>query len=308
MSAASPVRAHRGGAALAIGLVIAATAIFAGMDTASQVVVRAGVPVLLALWVRYVLQATATTLVVLPLRGRAAMRTDRPVLQCLRGCMLASGSLFLFMSLRYVSVGEMTAIMMIAPLAVTAVAGIFFREHVSPLRWLLVVGGFAGTLVIIRPGGEGFTPAMLLPLGQVACNTGFQLITSRLARTEDPVTMHLYTGWAGTTLLMPALLFIDFAGVPAWAWWTLLGIGLCAAVSHFMLILSYQRVPASQLMPYMYGQIGFAMLGGWFALGKVPDGWSLAGIALIAACGLGSALLTLRERPAAEPRTAPPAG
>lgn len=300
MSPASPGGALRGGVAVAIGLVIAVTAIFAGIDTASQVVVRAGVPVLLALWVRYVLQAVATTVVVLPLRGRAAMRTDRPFLQCLRGCLLAGGSLFLFMSLRHVSVGEMTAIMMIAPLAVTAVAGLFFREHVSPLRGLLVVGGFAGTLVILRPGGEAFTPAMLLPLGQVACNTGFQLLTSRLARTEDPVTMHLYTGWAGTTFLLPALLFIDFAGVPAWAWWTLGGIGVGAAVGHFLLILAYQRVPASQLMPYMYGQIGFAMLGGWLTLGRVPDGWSLAGIALIAACGLGSALLTLRERPRAD--------
>jgi drug/metabolite transporter (DMT)-like permease len=281
---------------VAIALVVLVTAIFASIDTASQIVVLSGVPVLLALWVRYVLQALATTLVVVPLRGGSVLRTGRLGLHALRGVLLASGSLFLFMSLQHVSVGEMTAIMMIAPLVVTGLAGVWLREHVSPLRWLLVVGGFAGTLVIIRPGADSFSPALLLPLGQVACNAGFQLLTSRLARTEDPMTLHLYTGWAGTVFLLPALAFVDFAGVPAWVWWTLLGIGIGAAIGHFLLILAYQRVPASQLMPYMYGQIGFAMLGGWLTQGRVPDGWSLAGIGLIAACGLGSALLTMRER------------
>ena len=70
----------------------------------------------------------------------------------------------------------------------------------SPLRWALVAGGFVGTLVILRPGGTVFSWAILLPLGLVITNAWFQVLTSRLARTEKPLTMHFYTGWVGTLI------------------------------------------------------------------------------------------------------------
>jgi drug/metabolite transporter (DMT)-like permease len=62
-----------------------------------------------------------------------------------------------------------------------------------------------------------------------------------------------------------------------------------------MLILAYQRAPAATLTPYLYSQIGFAMLGGWLVFSHVPDGWSLVGMVTIAICGAGGAWLTLRE-------------
>ena len=81
-----------------------------------------------------------------------------------------------------------------------------------------------------------------------------------------------------------------------WLWVGLCVMGLMATVGHFMLILAYQRAPASTLTPYLYAQIAFAMLGGWIVFAHVPDGWSVAGRALIAACGAGGAWLTVRER------------
>lgn len=278
-----------------IALVIGAGACFSALDTTTKFV-SASVPLLMALWFRYAFQAVATTAIMLPLRGLALLRTLYPGTQCLRGLLLLTSSLLAFASLKYMPVGEFTAIVMIVPLAVTLLAATVLHEHVSPLRWLLVAGGFAGTVIIIRPGGEAFTWASLLPLGLVVSNAWFQLLTSKLARTEDPVTTHLYTGWVGTLIASLALPFV-WAELPSWWLWAgLCFMGLMATVGHFLLILAFQRAPAATLSPYLYTQIGFAMLGGWLVFAHVPDGWSLAGMALIALCGVAGAWLTVRER------------
>jgi drug/metabolite transporter (DMT)-like permease len=284
-----------------VALVLGACACFAALDTTTKYV-SAAVPLLMALWFRYTFQAVATTLVVLPSRGMSALRTLHPKFQCLRGVLLLTSSLLAFASLKYMPVGEFTAIVMITPLAITLLAATALKEQVSPLRWVLVAGGFAGTLIIIRPGGQAFTWASLLPLGLVVTNAWFQVLTSKLARTEDPVTMHLYTGWVGTLLASIALPFV-WTALPHWWLWAALGfMGAMATVGHFMLILSYQRAPAATLTPYLYGQIAFAMLGGWLVFSHVPDGWSMLGMVMIAICGAAGAWLTMREsRVALEP-------
>jgi drug/metabolite transporter (DMT)-like permease len=284
-----------------IVLVLGACACFSALDTTTKYV-SASVPLLMALWFRYAFQAIATTACVLPVRGMSALRTLHPKFQCLRGLLLLASSLLAFASLKYMPVGEFTAIVMIAPLAVTVLAATVLRERVSPVRWALVAGGFAGTLVIIRPGGQSFNWASLLPLGLVVTNAWFQVLTSKLARTEDPVTMHLYTGWVGALLATLALPLV-WTALPAWwLWAALCFMGLMATVGHFLLILAFQRAPAATLTPYLYGQIAFSMLGGWLVFSHVPDSWSMLGIAMIAICGAGGAWLTVREsRLALEP-------
>ena len=287
-----------------IALVVVACACFSVLDTTTKYV-SAWVPLLLALWFRYAFQAIATTLIVLPLRGTRVLRTRHLPFQCLRGVLLLASSLFAFASLKHMPVGEFTAIVMISPLAITVLAATVLKENVSALRWLLVAGGFLGTLVIIRPGGAAFNWASLLPLGLVATNAWFQVLTSKLARTEDPVTMHLYTGWVGTLIASLALPFVWINLGMSWLWLALILMGVMATVGHFLLILAYQRAPAATLTPYLYTQIAFAMLAGWLVFQHVPDRWSTAGMVLIAVCGAAGAWLTVRERrPAPEPATA----
>ena len=278
-----------------IGLAIAATACFATLDTTTKFI-SASVPLMMALWVRYASQAIATTLVALPARGWALLHTTKPKFQLVRGLLLMGSSMFAFFSLKHMPVGEFTAVVMIAPLVITVLAAVLLREKVSMLRWLLVLTGFAGTLLIIRPSGSSIGGwAMLLPLGLVSTNAAFQIVTSRLARTEDPLTMHFYTGWVGTLLSSLMLPFVWAANLPWQSWAGMLLMGLMGCVGHFMLILGYSRTPAAILTPYLYAQIGFAMLGSWLIFSHLPDSWSLTGIALIALSGAAGAWLTLRE-------------
>lgn len=298
-SAALPLR-HKPHALAGIALVVAASACFSALDTTTKYV-SATVPLLMALWFRYFFQALATTVIVMPMRGRHVWRTRHLGWQLVRGLLLLTSSLLAFVSLRYMPVGEFTAIVMITPLVITLLAATLLKERVSALRWALVAGGFAGTVIIIRPGGDSFGWSGLLPLALVASNASFQVLTSKLARTEDPVTMHLYTGWTGTLGASLALPFVWTILPDPWLWAALCFMGLMATVGHFMLILAYYRAPAATLTPYLYTQIGFAMLGGVLVFSHVPDHLSLAGIGMIAFCGAAGAWLTVRERRDAGP-------
>ena len=292
---AAALKLRQPNALAGIALVVGASACFAALDTTTKYV-SAAVPLLMALWFRYFFQAAATTIFVLPSRGWRVWRTRRLAWHLLRGVLLLTSSLLAFLSLRYMPVGEFTAIVMITPLAITLLAATMLKEQVSVLRWMLVAGGFVGTLMIIRPGGSAFGWSSLLPIALVASNSWFQVLTSKLARTEDPVTMHLYTGWTGTLLSALALPFVWTALPDPWLWAALAFMGLMATVGHFMLILAYYRAPAATLTPYLYSQIGFAMLGGFLVFSHVPDHLSLAGIGMIAFCGAAGAWLTVRER------------
>lgn len=277
-----------------IALVIAAVACFATLDTTTKVV-SVGVPLLMGLWFRYFFQAVATTAVVLPLRGWRSLRTAHPKFQLLRGLLLLTSSLFAFLSLKYMPVAEFTSVVGIVPLAITLLAATALGESVSRLRWILIAAGFIGTLIIIRPGSEHFGWSVLFPLVVVVSNSWFQVLTSKLARTEDPITMHFYTGWVGTLVASLALPFVWTALPSWWLWAGLVLMGLTATIGHFLLILAYTRTSAATLTPFFYTQIGFAMLGGWLAFSHVPDGWSMIGIGMIALSGALSAWLTARE-------------
>ena len=288
--------ATRPGQALAgIGFLVAATACFAVLDTAVKVV-GAVVSVLLALWFRYAFHAVVVTAVMLPIRGRSLVRTEHPRYQALRGVLLLSVSLMSFVAVQYMPVGEFTAIVMVTPLAVTLLAALFLRERVTVLRWLLVAGGFAGALLVVRPGGGFLGWATLIPLALVFIYAWFQILTAKMARTEDPMTMHFYTGWVGT-LVASLVLPLVWQAVPDTRTLALLClIGLMGTVGHFLLILAFQRAPASAIAPFLYTQIGFAMFCGWVVYDHVPGTLELTGMGLIVLCGATASWLTAREK------------
>lgn len=282
-------------AALGIAFLVLATAFFAVLDTSVKYV-GAFVPVLMAVWFRYVFHAVVVTAVMLPLRGRSLLQTAHPRFQVLRGALLLTVSAMSFVALQYMPVGEFTAIVMITPLVVTLLAALFLRERVPPLRWALVVGGFAGALLVVQPGGDVIGWASLLPLVMVFTYAWFQILTSKMARTEDPMTMHFYTGWVGALLSSLVLPFVWRTIPDASTFAILCLIGLMGTVGHFLLILAFKRTQASTLTPYLYGQIGFAMFCGWLVFGHVPGRLELIGIAMIALCGATASWLTARDR------------
>ncbi len=278
------------------GIVFAlcATACFSILDTTGQFV-SASVPLFMALWMRFLMQSIATAAIVLPKRGWQAMRTRRLPLHLLRGLALVGSAGMAYLSLRYVPVSEFTAMVMISPLVVTVFATLVFKERVSLPRWLLIVASFIGTLVIVRPGAHSFEPTLLLPLGVVAFGVAFQLITSSLTTTEEPLVVHLYTGLVALALATLVLPFVWQTLSPHSLWGYLLLMSIASTVGHFLLIMAFSKASTATVTPFLYAQIGFGTLGGFLVFGYFPDVWSQIGMATIAACGVGCAWLTMRE-------------
>jgi drug/metabolite transporter (DMT)-like permease len=275
-------------------LLLAAMCCFAILDTITKRVTTE-VPALMALWLLFLVQTLAIGGYVLAVRGVASVRTTQLRLHVTRGVLLMGVQLLAFVSLKFLPVGEYTALAMTTPLLVTLLASRFLGEHVSTLRLLLVAGGLAGTLVIVRPGGAGLGWALLWPLGLVLMNTVYQLLTSRMARTEDAITTLFYTCITALAVATVPLAWVWVPIAQASLWWGLLGMGLAAVSGNLLFILAFERAPAATLMPYMYLQIGLAIFGGWLVFDHVPDFWATVGMAMVALFGAAGGLLTLHE-------------
>lgn len=286
-----PVRTASGGGVV---LIVLATASFATLDTSTKWA-GALAPVMMLLWFRYVFQAGATLLLRLPVQGWQVLATRNPRFQFLRGMLLLVTSVCSFLGLQHLPVGEFTAMVMLGPLVVTALAAWLLKEKVPLWRWLLLVGGLAGALLVIRPGGQVFGWALLFPVVMVTAFAGFQVITSRMSGDENAYTTHFYTGLVGTVLMAPLGLahWDNAAWVAQWPWFVL--IGAAGTFGHWLLILAYRTAPASTLTPYLYTQIAFATLAGWLAFRHAPDALAWLGIAIIVCCGVAGALLSAHE-------------
>jgi drug/metabolite transporter (DMT)-like permease len=289
-----PARQHL----IGIAFVIGASACFATMDTTIRYV-GAHFSVALVLWARYGLHAVIMTAWVALAPGRS-FRSANPMFQIARGTLLAFSSTMAFAALRRMPVAEFTAIVMLTPVVATLVARVWLREEVSRLRWALVVGGFVGAVIVVRPGSGVIGWAALLPLAAACSNAAFQTMTSRYAPHEDPFTTNFYTGVTGVTIATPLLLAsvadpIDvLLAAPHEQVGALVGVAVLGTAGHLLLILALGRAPASTLMPFQYAQLGVAALAGYLVFGLVPDGFGWLGMAIIAVCGAASAWLNVR--------------
>ena len=281
-----------------IALVIGAASCFATMDTTVRYV-GAYFSVALVLWARFSLHTAIMTLWIVLSRQRSFV-SPNPMFQIARGTLLAFSSAMAFAALRRMPVAEFTAVVMLTPVVATLVARLWLKERISPLRWTLVVGGFVGALIVIRPGSGIVGWAALLPLAACFSNAAFQIMTSRFAPHEDPFTTNFYTGATGMAIATPILLAsvanpIDtLLGAPGSQVGALLAVAILGTTGHLLLIMALGKAPASTLMPFQYAQLGVAALAGYIAFGVAPDVWGWIGMVVIAVCGAASAWLNVR--------------
>lgn len=276
-------------------MTVLATAFFAMLDTSMQYVATA-IPVVMALWVRYCIQTAFSAVAVYRLEGRLLPKVKEPGLQIFRGLLFVLTSIFAFLSLRHVSVGEFAAVMMMTPVVVSVLVAFLSREAVRPLRWVLLAVSVAGTITVIRPGSRTISWMLLYPLGALVSNTFFLIVTSRLASKDTPLSTHFYSGLLGVivlSILLPRYWSVDASALM----WSVLALGAVAAsCGHILLVSAYQYAPASVLTPYLYIQLPFATFAGWLVFAKAVDVFTFIGIGFIIAAGTIGTLLTHRER------------
>lgn len=265
-------------------LLVAAVSTFAVMDTTAKYLSQT-YPVPAIVWFRYVFQTVFMVAVLGPRLGRGLLRSRRPGLQIGRGAVLALSTLLYFLALSLMPIAEASAITFLSPLLLTALSVLFLRERVAPVAWLAVAAGFAGVLIIVRPGGAVFTPAAALPLATAFCFAAYQLMTRQLAGVDSSVATLFYGALVGTALVSLPLPFYWHPPATLAHGLLLAMLGILGGVGHFVLIRAFEHAPASVLAPFVYTQLVSVLILGHVVFGDFPDGWSLAGMAIIVASG-----------------------
>ena len=264
-------------------LILASGLLLASQDALSKTL-TALYPVLLVVWLRYLSQSVLMLALFAPRMGLDLVRTQRPWLQLVRGLSLVAITLLFYSALRFIPLGEATAVIFLAPLVVIVLSATWLKEHISRGLWLSVGCGLLGVMLIVRPGGALFTPAILLPLGAAFCFGLYQLLTRRLRATDHPATSNFLSAMVGT-LSMSVLL--------PWHWQTptlvdgllMATLGATAMTGHMLLTYAYRFGSAASLAPFTYVQIVTATLLGVVFFDHTPDLWAILGMTVIILSG-----------------------
>ena len=265
-------------------LIIAAVSTFAVMDTTAKYLSHT-YPVPAVAWARYAAQVLFMLAVLGPRLKLDLLRSRRPGLQIIRGVVLAVSTMFFFSALSFMPIAEAVAITFLSPLLLTAMSVALLKERVRRSAWLALGAGFVGVLFIIRPGGDVFTVAAVLPVLTAVCFASYQLLTRRLAGVDATMTTLFYGAIVGTVLLALPLPF--FWKPPESALHGLLFavLGVLGAVGHFVLIRAFEHASPAVLAPFVYAQLVAILILGQVVFGEFPDGWSLFGMAIIVLSG-----------------------
>ena len=248
-------------------------------------------PVLQVTWARYLfhfLLLGGLLLWRLPLR---ALIPKHPGLQMVRSAFLLATTLCYFGAIAYLPLANALAMAFLGPLVSTALAPFLLGERAGARGWLAVALGFAGTLVVIRPGFGHFHWAYLLGLGAGVSYGLYQLTTRRLSGSGRPSVTLFYTAVFGLAVLSLVVPWVWRSPDPG-GWGLMLVMGAVGALAHFLIIRAFEHAPAPMLAPVSYMEMVSAVTIGWLVFGDFPDAWTWLGIALIVSSGL---LLILRS-------------
>ena len=272
-----------------VALVVLAVLLFAMADTLGKHLALL-YPVTMVLAVRYTVNLGLVSLTMLPRHGRALWHTNRTGLVVLRGVCLAFGSVSMLIALQVMPLAETVAIIYITPLLVMIAGAALLRETVSPAGWVAAAIGFAGVLLIVRPGSGLDGLGVALSLFNAACATGYHLLTRVLARTETTMALVFHTALVGAVSFVTLMLVLGTETLPtAFDFATMLALGGLATAGHLIFTLAYREAPASTLAPINYMHIAFATVLGWLVFSQLPDALGFTGMALIAVAGLMAA-------------------
>tara|TARA_B100001741_G_scaffold277754_1_gene249325 strand:- start:656 stop:1543 length:888 start_codon:yes stop_codon:yes gene_type:complete len=197
-------------------------------------------------------------------------RTERPLLQIIRPAFLVCSISSLFIGLTYLPIAEATVIGFVAPLFITALSVPILKEHVDIHRWSAVAIGLVGVIIIIRPGGDLWHLASVMPLLGALFFALFQIITRLLAATERTHTTLFYTGLGG---LAWSSLIVPFVWVtPSITHiFVFLSTGAMGAMAHLCMISAFDRAEASLLAPYNYTKLIWVSVLGYLIFNDVPS-------------------------------------
>ena len=236
-------------------------------------------------WARYFFTVFFTFPIMFFFFKKNLVWTTKPKLQFLRGLILLIANICFFYSISIISLAKALTLAFIAPLIVTAFSPFFLGEKVGYRRWLAVIIGFIGSLVVIRPGLVEINLASIAALFTGVMYGFYLIITRKLSTSDNPLLTLLLTGVVGALIISIATPFVWVQ--PSTNQWILMAfVGIFACIGHFFLILSLKYADASKLAPFCYFEIISNIIIGYYFFGDFPDIWTFLGLFIIVSAGI----------------------
>lgn len=262
------------------------------MDAAAKDLGGQGYAPVLTAWGRFAVSALILSPVLLK-RGRLKQMTGPGAgMQVIRAVMLALATVMFFSALVTMPMADALAVYFIYPFLITLFAPFVLGETVGLRRLMAVAIGFAGSLLIIRPGFQEVPSGVYYVLGACVCFALFNLLTRRLSGMSDLWLTVFYQSIVGAVVLTPFM--IAHWQMPDPAAMKLMALMIASAIfGHWLLIKAYEQAPASHLAPFGYFEMISTITLGYLWFGDLPDVLTWAGIAVIVATGV---YISVRER------------
>jgi len=275
-----------------IGLMCAALACFACLDALAKWLGTHMDP-MQVVWARYTAALCMILIIFNPIRNPGVFVTRRPWIQAIRSALLFGSTAVNFIALQYLQLDQTVAIMFATPFIVAILSGPFLGEWIGLRRWIAVVVGFLGVLVVTQPWSGSLHWAMLLTFAGTCVYALYNILTRMLAGHDSAATTSIYSvafGAAVATVIVP---FIWTAPTSLSVVLAMIAIGAFGAFGHWLLIVAHGYAPPGILAPFIYTQIVWMTALGWLIFAQVPAANTLAGAAIVIASGL---YLLYRER------------
>lgn len=296
---ATPPREDRRG--LAIGMMLLAYATFTCLDSSAKWLVTHGMSPWTAVAARYAVHLAIVAALVLPVQGTRSLASRSPGQEVLRACLLLGSTLLNFTAVRYLPLTVTATIMFAMPIFITVLSIPLLGETVGLRRWIAVLVGFGGILIVTQPWGGDFHWAMLFSLGAVLCASVYTILTRRLAGVDSTNTQQLYAALVATIGVAP---FAAAEWTPpgeAIGWVLFACMGVFGWGGHQLLTSAHRYAPASVLAPFVYTQLIYMTLSSWLVFAQPPTVWVLLGAPIVGGSGF---YIWWRERQLAGQRAA----
>jgi drug/metabolite transporter (DMT)-like permease len=289
LSDSTPQRRQR---LIGIALMCGAVALFACLDAVAKYL-NTEMDSLQIAWARYTSAFVLTLIVSNPFTHDGLLRTRNIKLQIIRSVLLVASTALNFLALRWLQLDEALSIIFTFPFIVAIISGPLLDEWIGWRRWSAICFGFAGVLLITRPGFGGMHPAALITLAGTTCYGLYAVITRIVSRVDSNQTSLFYANFIGALVMLPVIPFV-WQTPRDWVIALMLTMtGVLGSTGHFFLIAGHKLAPASTLSPFIYTQLIWVVTLGYLVFDHLPNGWTLAGAAMVIGSGL---YLLYRER------------
>jgi drug/metabolite transporter (DMT)-like permease len=243
-------------------------------------------PVIMVVWLRFAIHVVVAGALLFPLRGISLVKTSHLRWHLIRGLMFMAMTGINFWALQYLQLTITSSIFFTVPLIIAVLGAPLLGEKLDAGRWIAIIVGFVGVLVIVRPGSADFHPAMLASLLNAVLYAIFMMMTRRLAAYDSPETIQYLPAVVATIGLAP------FA-IAAWEMpdtvleWTVACLtGVLGATGHYMLAMAHRYAPSTVIAPFLYQQVFYMALFGYLVFGDVPGPAVWIGAAIVISSGL----------------------